>query len=153
MITNDEFQQLQQKIIKYFSSKKNKYDYKDILNDIEELDKSSYLYSKKEMSFSSMMYQVKYLKGVYGEKIKNTIQTYQSIIFPDFSYKNDLNTLISGPYSLKLWLIRYMCLQKINFELDKLINDEIKSLTITKQYQEIDIILFKNVLDVTILSN
>jgi len=96
---------------------------------------------------------VKYLKGIYAEALKETIQTYQEIIFPDFSYKNDLNAMINGPYALKLWLIRYLCLQKLNVDLSSLINENIKNLSITQQYQKIDVILFNNILNVKVLSN
>lgn len=153
MLSNSEFEQLQNLVIKKFSSKRYQEKFKDILMDIKELDESAYLCSKKEMTYSSVMYQVKYLKGIYTEALKETIQTYQEIIFPDFSYKNDLNAMINGPYALKLWLIRYLCLQKLNVDLSSLINEDIKNLSITQQYQKIDVILFNNILNVKVLSN
>lgn len=149
MLSNKEFEQLLVNVINYFNSKKNS-DFKNILKDLKELDEASNLCSKKEMTYSSVMYQVKYLKGIYAEALKETIQIYQSIIFPDFSYKNDLNAMINGPYSLKLWLVRYLCLQKLSVDLSSLINENIKNLSITQQYQKIDIILFNSIINIKV---
>ena len=33
--------------------------------------------------------------------------------------------MINGPYSLKLWLVRYLCLQKLSVDLSSLINENI----------------------------
>ena len=50
--------------VKKLISKKSKDIDKDILYDIKDLEESTILCNKKEMSHSEVMYQVKYLKKV-----------------------------------------------------------------------------------------
>ncbi|MDY2888344.1 MAG: hypothetical protein SOU19_02120 [Candidatus Caccosoma sp.] len=143
MLTNKEYDALQNLVIKKF--KKNSGEsFSNMINDLDELDEVSYLCSINEMTYSSLLYQVKYLKVVYGNQLKEVIMAYFNVIFPDFSYKNDLNTMINGPYALKLWLLRYLCLNSLNVPLNELITSSLKEENITKKYQEIDEILFNN---------
>ena len=95
--------------------------YLDIIEDINDLDEVAIKCNKKEMSFSSVMYQVKFLKSQYAEELKDTIQVYNEIIFKDFSFKNDLNAMINGPYALKTWLVRYLCIDSLTIDLSELI--------------------------------
>ena len=146
MISNIEYDELVHQVIKYFKNKKFNGVYLDILEDIEELQEATVKCSNKERSFSSVMYEVKFLKSQYSEELKEIVQEYNDIIFKDFTFKNDLNTMISGPYALKMWLVRYMCLDNLNTDLSNLINIDMASFSITRQYQEIDVILFKKVM-------
>ena len=143
MLTNKEYDALQNLVIKKF--KKNSGEsFSNMINDLDELDEVSYLCSINEMTYSSLLYQVKYLKVVYGNQLNEVIMAYLNAIFPDFSYKNDLNTMINGPYALKLWLLRYLCLNSLNVPLNELITSSLKEENITKKYQEIDERLFNN---------
>lgn len=153
MISLNDYDKILISVVNKLINKKNKEIDKDILFDIKDLDESASLCSNKEMTHSEVMYQVRYLKGIYAEQLKEVIAIYQSIIFPDFSYKNDLNAMINGPYSLKIWLIRYVCLAYLKCDVDNLMNQEIKQLSITRQYQAIDIQLFNKVLNVKVLNN
>ena len=90
MVTNNEYNVLVENVIKYFSSKKFNGMYMDIIEDIKELDEASISCNKREKSFSAVMYQVKFLKSQYVEELKDTIQTYNEIIFKDFSFKHIL---------------------------------------------------------------
>ena len=153
MMSLNDYDKILISVVNKLINKKNKEIDKDILFDIKDLDESASLCSNKEMTHSEVMYQVRYLKGIYAEQLKEVIAIYQSIIFPDFSYKNDLNAMINGPYSLKIWLIRYVCLAYLKCDVDNLMNQEIKQLSITRQYQAIDIQIFNKVLNVKVLNN
>lgn len=146
MLSNVEYDELVHQVVKYFKTKKFNEMYLDVLEDIEALDDATIKCSNKEKTFTSVMYEVKYLKSQYVEELKYTVQTYNDIIFKDFTFKNDLNTMISGPYALKMWLIRYMCLENLTIDLSELIKVDMSSFSITRQYQEIDIILFNKVI-------
>lgn len=147
MISNKEYEKLLIDVINSFNKQKYKGSYDDILSDIKELDDISLKFAKKEKSHSSMMYEVRFMKADYAEELKEVIACYHEIIFKDFSYKNDLNALINGPYSLKIWLVRFMCIDAINIDLIDLIKEDFSTLSITKQYLEIDSILFKKVIN------
>lgn len=147
MLSNKEYEDLVNLVIKHFKSKKFNEMYLDIIEDIEDLNESAIKCSNKEKSFSSVMYQVKFLKSQYVEELKETIQIYNDLIFKDFTFKNDLNTMINGPYALKMWLIRYLCIDNLSIDLCDLIKDDISSYSITRQYQEIDIILFRKTIN------
>ena len=146
MVTNNEYNVLVENVIKYFSSKQFNGMYMDIIEDIKELDEASISCNKREKSFSTVMYQVKFLKSQYVEELKDTIQTYNEIIFKDFSFKNDLNAMINGPYALKMWLVRYLCLEELLIDLNDLLCNDISNLSVTRQYQEIDVLLFSKVI-------
>lgn len=147
MLSNKEYEDLVNLVIKHFKIKKFNEMYLDIIEDIEDLNESAIKCSNKEKSFSSVMYQVKFLKSQYVEELKETIQIYNDLIFKDFTFKNDLNTMINGPYALKMWLIRYLCIDNLSIDLCDLIKDDISSYSITRQYQEIDIILFRKTIN------
>ena len=149
MLSNKEYEELVAQVVKKLRSKKN-FNHKNIINDIKELEESSKLCNLKEKTYSSIMYQVRFLKSKYQDELKDIIATYQEIIFPDFSYKNDLNAMINGPYALKTWLLRYVCVSLIDFELSDLIKQDISSYSITRQYQEIDILLFKKITNIKV---
>ena len=72
---------------------------------------------------------------------------YQTLIFEGYSYKNDLNTLINGSSSLKLWLTRYLCLCQIQEELKDIVNLENEEYSITEKYKIIDEILFLKIMN------
>lgn len=146
MINNNEYNELVIQVIKKFKNNKNNEIYKDIIDDIKDLNEASILCNKREKSFSSVMYHVKFLKSQYVEEIKYAIQSYNEIIFKDFSFKNDLNAMINGPHALKMWLLRYLCLDDLSVELSEIINTDISSFSVTHQYQEIDTLLFKKVM-------
>ena len=55
--------------------------------------------------------------------------------------------MINGPYALKMWLIRNLCIDNLSIDLCDLIKDDISSYSITRQYQEIDIILFRKTIN------
>lgn len=143
MLSNKEYGELVNQVIKHFKNKKFNEMYLDILEDIEELNDATIKCNNKEKSFSSVMYEVKFLKSQYADELKDTIQVYNDIIFKDFTFKNDVNTMINGPYALKMWLVRYLCLDNLSIDLSELIKEDISSFSITRQYQEIDIVLFK----------
>lgn len=143
MLSNKEYEELVNQVIKHFKNKKFNEMYLDILEDIEELNDATIKCNNKEKSFSSVMYEVKFLKSQYADELKDTIQVYNDIIFKDFTFKNDVNTMINGPYALKMWLVRYLCLDNLSIDLSELIKEDISSFSITRQYQEIDIVLFK----------
>ena len=143
MLSNKEYEELVNQVIKHFKNKKFNEMYLDILEDIEELNDATIKCNNKEKSFSSVMYEVKFLKSQYADELKDTIQVYNDIIFKDFTFKNDMNTMINGPYALKMWLVRYLCLDNLSIDLSELIKEDISSFSITRQYQEIDIVLFK----------
>ncbi len=147
MLSNKDYEELVNLVIKHFKGKKFNEMYLDIIEDIEDLNESAIKCSNKEKSFSSVMYQVKFLKSQYVEELKGTIQIYNDLIFKDFTFKNDLNTMINGPYALKMWLIRYLCIDNLSIDLCDLIKDDISSYSITRQYQEIDIILFRKTIN------
>ena len=152
MLTNKEYEDLVSQVIKHIKNKKFNGMYLDIIEDFNELDEAVIICNNKEKSFSSLMYQVKFLKSQYAEELKETIQVYNDIIFKDFSFKNDLNTMINGPYALKMWLVRYLCLDTLSIELSDLIKEDMSSFSITRQYQEIDIILFKKTVNKKVTS-
>lgn len=143
MLSNKEYDELVHQVIKYFKNKKFNEMYLDVLEDIEDLEDATIKCNNKEKSFSSVMYEVKFLKSQYVEELKYAIQIYNEIIFKDFTFKNDFNTMINGPYALKMWLIRYICLDNLTIDLCDLIINDMSSFSVTRQYQEIDIILFK----------
>ena len=147
MLSNKDYEELVNLVIKHFKSKKFNEMYLDIIEDIKDLNESAIKCSNKEKSFSSVMYQVKFLKSQYVEELKETIQIYNDLIFKDFTFKNDLNTMINGPYALKMWLIRYLCIDNLSIDLCDLIKEDISSYSITRQYQEIDIILFRKTIN------
>jgi hypothetical protein len=143
MLSNIEYDELVHQVINYFKNRKFNEMYLDVLDDIEDLQEATTKCNNKEKSFSSVMYEVKFLKSQYVEELKYAIQTYNEIIFKDFTFKNDLNAMINGPYALKMWLIRYVCLDNLTIDLCDLINIDMSNFSVTRQYQEIDIILFK----------
>lgn len=147
MLTNKEYDELVSKVVRHFKSKKFNGMYLDIIEDINELDDAAIKCNNKEKSFSSVMYQVKFLKSQYAEELKDTIQVYNEIIFKDFSFKNDLNAMINGPYALKTWLIRYLCIDSLTIDLSDLVKIDMTSFSVTRQYQEIDIILFNKIVN------
>lgn len=141
MLSLNEYDKILSEVVNKLMHKKSKDIDKEILFEIKDLDESTSLCNNKEMTHSEVMYQVKYLKATYDEKLKEAMSFYQSIIFPDFSYKNDLNAMINGPYSLKIWLIRVVCLNYLKFDISQQFNLDIKNMSITRQYQEIDMLL------------
>ncbi len=153
MLSCKEYDNLQKEVMKVLSSKRFTGRYKEIIGDIKELAKASDLCNKQEITYSSVLHQVRFLKGTYCEEIKEIIQSYQEIIFPDFSYKNDLNAMINGPYALKIWLMRYLCLKVLKCELKEIIQGNLSELSITQQYQEIDGMLFQATINVKVMSN
>ena len=86
MLTNKEYEELMSQVIKHFKSKKFNGMYVDLITDINELDEAAVQCNNKERSFSSVMYQVKFLKSKYAEQLKDTIQIYNEIIFKDFTF-------------------------------------------------------------------
>ena len=153
MLSLNEYDKILSEVVNKLMHKKSKDIDKEILFEIKDLDESTSLCNNKEMTHSEVMYQVKYLKATYDEKLKEAMSFYQSIIFPDFSYKNDLNAMIYGPYSLKIWLIRVVCLNYLKFDISQQFNLDIKNMSITRQYQEIDMLLFNKVLNVKVVNN
>ena len=153
MLSLNEYDKILAEVVNKLMHKKSKDIDKEILFEIKDLDESTSLCNNKEMTHSEVMYQVKYLKATYDEKLKEAMSFYQSIIFPDFSYKNDLNAMINGPYSLKIWLIRVVCLNYLKFDISQQFNLDIKNMSITRQYQEIDMLLFNKVLNVKVVNN
>ena len=147
MLTNKEYEELVSQVIKHFKNKKFNGMYLDIIEDIEELDEAALQCNNKEKSFSSVMYQVKFLKSQYAEELKDIISVYNEIIFKDFTFKNDLNAMINGAHSLKIWLVRYLCETSLNVELKDLIKVDLEALSVTRKYQEIDNILFKKIVN------
>jgi hypothetical protein len=95
---------------------------------------------------------VKFLKSQYAEELKDIISVYHEIIFKDFTFKNDLNAMINGTHSLKIWLVRYLCESSLNVELKDLIKVDLELLSVTRKYQEIDNILFKKIVNKKVTS-
>ena len=146
-MNNNNYEKLLSNVVKNFKSRKYKGIYDDVLSDIEELDEANNLYTQKKKSHSSLMYEVRMIKADFAEELKETIAYYHEVIFKDFSFKNDLNILVTGARSLKIWLIRYMCMDCLVVDLSELIKDDISSLNVTQQYLEIDNILFNKVIN------
>ena len=146
MLSTNELEKLTQSVINK-TNKKNNEELKQIITDIKQLDKTAILHNKKQISRSSLMNEVRFLKGRYSEALKETISEYQTLIFEGYSYKNDLNTLINGSSSLKLWLTRYLCLCQIQEELKDIVNLENDEYSITEKYKIIDEILFLKIMN------
>ena len=87
MLSNKDYEELVNLVIKHFKGKKFNEMYLDIIEDIEDLNESAIKCSNKEKSFSSVMYQVKFLKSQYVEELKGTIQIYNDLIFKDFTLR------------------------------------------------------------------
>lgn len=146
MLSTNELEKLTQSVINK-TNKKNNEELKQIIIDIKQLDKTANLHNKKQISRSSLMNEVRFLKGRYSEALKETISEYQTLIFEGYSYKNDLNTLINGSSSLKLWLTRYLCLCQIQEELKDIVSLENEEYSITEKYKIIDEILFLKIVN------
>ena len=146
MLSTNELEKLTQSVINK-TNKKNNEELKQIIIDIKQLDKTANLHNKKQISRSSLMNEVRFLKGRYSEALKETISEYQTLIFEGYSYKNDLNALINGSSSLKLWLTRYLCLCQIQEELKDIVNLENDEYSITEKYKIIDEILFLKIMN------
>ena len=146
MLSTNELEKLTQSVINK-TNKKNNEELKQIITDIKQLDKTAILHNKKQISRSSLMNEVRFLKGRYSEALKETISEYQTLIFEGYSYKNDLNALINGSSSLKLWLTRYLCLCQIQEELKDIVNLENEEYSITEKYKIIDEILFLKIMN------
>ncbi len=149
----NEYAVLENLAIKKINSKRFSGRYKEIVADINKLNEASDLCNRQKLTYSFVLHQVRFLKGTYNEELKNIIQNYHEIIFPDFTLKNDLNTMINGPYALKIWLLRYMCLKVVKCELSDLIDFEMKDLSVTLQYQKIDMALFNAFINVKVTNN
>ena len=55
--------------------------------------------------------------------------------------------MINGPYALKTWLVRYLCIDSLTIDLSELIKIDMSAFSITRQYQEIDVILFNKIVN------
>lgn len=141
MYSINEYDKLLIMASKKLSSKKYEGQYKELLYDLKELEQSILKYNEKEMSFSTIMYQVRYLKNLYSDILKDTILAYQEVVLPDFSYKGDVLSCITSPFSLKVWMLRFMCLTIINKNLSLIIKEPLKEKSMTNKYYEIDSIL------------
>ena len=142
MYSINEYDELLNSAIKKLSGKKYEDRYKNLINDVKDLLESINVYNNKEMSYSTIMYQVRYLKNLYNEQLKEIIYSYQEIALPDFSSKNDPCSIINSPQSLKTWMLRYMCYKIVNIDLSMVIKEKLNEQTITNKYQEIDSYLF-----------
>lgn len=152
-MTTNEYNALENAAIKFLNSKRFTGRYYEILQDINSLTEASELCSRQKLSYSAISHQVRFLKGIYAEEIKSIMMAYSEIIFPEFSIKNDLNALISGPYALKIWLMRYLSLKVLKCELVDLIDFELPDGSITSQYQKIDERLFSLLINVKVTNN
>ena len=83
MLSIKEYDSLQMEVLKILSSKRFTGRYKEIVNDIKELSEASDLCNRKEITYSSILHQVRFLKGTYNEELKIVIQAYQEIIFAE----------------------------------------------------------------------
>ncbi|MCI5745715.1 MAG: hypothetical protein MR270_05475 [Erysipelotrichaceae bacterium] len=142
MLTIKEFDALQNEIIEQLGKRRFTSRYKEIMSSIKELNMTSLLCKEKKLSYRSALTQVRFIKGRYSEELKEIMMQYQELIFPDFNYKNDINIMINGPYVLKMWLVRYLCLKSIKCSLNEFVNIENVEDSITQQYQYIDQELF-----------
>ena len=145
MLSTNELEKLTQSVINK-TNKKNNEELKQIIIDIKQLDKTANLHNKKQISRSSLMNEVRFLKGRYQEQLKEVISEYQTIIFDGYSYKNDLNTMINGTSSLKTWLVRYLCLCQLEEELKDIITLS-ETYSITEKYKAIDTIIFSKIIN------
>ena len=145
MLSTSELEKLTQSVINK-TYKKNDEELKQIVIDIKQLDKSVALHNKNEISRSSLINEVRFLKGRYQEQLKEVISEYQTIIFDGYSYKNDLNTMINGTSSLKTWLVRYLCLYQLEEELKDIITLS-ETYSITEKYKAIDTIIFSKIIN------
>ena len=146
MYTINEYDELLISAIKKLSSKKFEDKYKNLISDVKDLLDSINLYNNKEMSYSTIMYQVRYLKNIYNEQLKEIVYAYQEIVLPDFTSKNDICSIINSPQTLKTWMLRYMCYKIISTDLSNIIKKELKEESITNKYQELDGYLFAQAL-------
>ena len=142
MYSLNTYDELLNSAIKKLSSKRYESHYKTIISDIKDLVESIKLYNQNQMSYSTIMYQVRYLKNLYNEQLKEIIYAYQEISLPDFSYKSDISSTVNSPQTLKVWMLRYLSYKIANCELSSIIKDTLKETSITNKYQEIDSYLF-----------
>lgn len=152
MFSINEYDEFLNLTIKKLNGKKYGGRYNNIINSIKEFDKTFIKYNNKEISYSSIMYQVKYLKSLYNEELKEAILNYQEIIFPDFTGKNEINSIINSPLNLKIWFLRYLCLKIINCNLIEIVKNDLMESSITNKYHELDTILFKSALKSKVIS-
>ena len=80
MLSTIELEKLTQSVINK-TYKKNDEVLKQIVIDIKQLDKSVALHNKNEISRSSLINEVRFLKGRYQEQLKEVISEYQMLIF------------------------------------------------------------------------
>lgn len=151
MFSINQYDEFLKVALKKVSGKKYEGKYNDIVNNIKEFEKKANEYNEKKISYNTIMYEVKYLKNVYNEELKEAITNYQNIIFPDLVSKNDVGSIINSPFNLKVWFLRYLCIKIINTDLINIIKSELTSNTITNKYNELDTILFKSALKSKVL--
>ena len=70
MLSLNEYDKILAEVVNKLMHKKSKDIDKEILFEIKDLDESTSLCNNKEMTHSEVMYQVKYLKATYDEKLK-----------------------------------------------------------------------------------
>ena len=151
MLTMAQYDDFLKAAVKKVSSKKYEGRYNLIINSIKEFEVKLKEYNEKQISFNTIMYQVKFYKGMHLEELKEAVNSYQSIVFPDFNGKNEIGSTINSPMSLKVWFLRYLCLKIVNTDLINVVKSELKETTITNKYNEIDMILFKQALKSKVL--
>lgn len=151
MLTMAQYDEFLKAAIKKVSSKKYEGRYNLIINSIKEFEVKLKEYNEKQISFNTIMYQVKFYKGMHLEELKEAVNSYQSIVFSDFNGKSEIGSTINSPMSLKVWFLRYLCLKIVNTDLINVVKSELKETTITNKYNEIDMILFKQALKSKVL--
>lgn len=145
MLTLKQYEELQKQTIKSMNEINNK-KIKEIITEIESINDLNYLCEKKIMPYGTIQYKTRTIKTKYHDEINQVIKLYHRIIFPDLSFNTDVNSMINGPYSLKIWLTRYLCYALCHEDLTQYLNDDFYSMSITEQFQLIDLILFNLVL-------
>lgn len=147
MLTLKQYEELQKQAIKTIDGINNK-KLKEIITEIESINDLTYLCDKKIMPYGTIQYKIRNIKAKYHDEINQVIQVYHQIIFPDhLSFNTDVNSMINGPYSLKIWLLRYLCYSLCKEDLTQYLNDDFYEMNITEQFQLIDLILFNFVLN------
>lgn len=146
MIPTTEFEKLLKSVL-IKTYKTGNEEYKNIVDDIKNLSKTMNAYNNQKINRNCYLNEIRFLKGKYKEQLKESVISYQSVVFEGFTYKNDVNTMINGASSLKLWLIRYLALKHTNIELTDVLDFSNNDYSITEKYQVIDVMLFKKIIN------
>lgn len=140
-MNTNEYNALQNKVLKFLKDNYRK-SMKYILQDIDTISLTSKMCNKQLLPLSSLNYQVKTIKHKNNDKLCFIVKVYQDIIFPELSFNNDINNIVSSPTNLSIWLIRYLCYSICQDDFYDKLEEKLPGNSITEQYRYLDSILF-----------